>query len=83
MTPDIFPESVSAKCDCCGHIWQYKRHDILACPFCNACFESVEFTGGKTMAWFVGRRWKQILKEQRQREAKELPEYLTRPQAAI
>lgn len=83
MTPDIFPDSIEAKCECCGHIWHYKRHEALACPFCNACFESVQFTGNKRMAFFAGRFWKQILKEQRQREERTLPAFLTRPEGAM
>lgn len=83
MTPDIFPDSIEAKCECCGHIWQYARHEALACPFCNARFEKVDFNFDKSMAFFEGRRWKQILKQQRREEAKLLPKHLTEPGAAI
>ena len=78
MTPDIFPDSVESKCLSCGHIWRYNRHEALACPYCNACFESVEFTGNKSMAWFTGRRWKSILKERRAAEQKVLPDRITK-----
>lgn len=78
MTPDIFPDKVEAKCELCGHIWPYHRHEALACPFCNACFESVQFTGGKKMAFFAGRWWRDILKEQAKVEAKTLPEHCTK-----
>lgn len=83
MNPNVFPDKVEAKCECCGHIWKYARHEALACPFCNARFESVTFNFDKSIAFFDGRRWKQILKEQRQEEAKTLPSYLTQPGPAI
>lgn len=79
MTPDVFPDVVEAKCECCGHIWQYRRHDAFACPFCNARFENVDFNYGKSYAFFYGRRWKEILREQAVKQAKTLPEYLTKP----
>lgn len=78
MTPDIFPNSVEAKCSECGHIWRYERHEILACPFCNAKFDSVEFNVGKTYAFFTGRRWKNILQENRRKESKSLPDRVTK-----
>ena len=65
MTPEIFPDSIEAKCSECGHIWHYERHDALACPFCNARLESVEFNFDKSYAFFQGRRWKAIIKSER------------------
>ena len=63
MTPEIFPDSIEAKCSECGHIWEYARHDSLACPFCNARLESVVFSFDKSYAYFEGRRWKDINRE--------------------
>lgn len=83
MTPEIFPDSVESKCSECGHIWHYLRNDALACPFCNARFESVEFNYDKSYAFFTGRRWKVILKEQAKRYAKTLPAFLTQPNGAM
>lgn len=83
MTPELFPDSVEAKCSECGHIWHYNRHEALACPFCNARFESVEFNYDKSYAFFSGRRWKVILAEQAKRWAKSLPKCLTEPGPAI
>jgi len=80
VTPEIFPDSIEAKCECCGHIWKYNRHEALACPFCNARFESVDFNFDKSIAFFTGRRWKEILKAQRKVESKTLPAFLTTPQ---
>ena len=78
MTPELFPDSIEAKCQQCGHIWQYCRHEALACPFCNARFETVEFNWDKSIAFFEGRRWKQILKDKRKQEAMMLPDFLTK-----
>jgi endogenous inhibitor of DNA gyrase (YacG/DUF329 family) len=76
VSPDIFPDSVEAKCSECGHIWKYERHEALMCPFCNARFESVEFNASKSYAFFGGRRWKAIIKEER-RGRSQLPERIT------
>jgi hypothetical protein len=65
MSPEIFPSVIEAKCSECGHIWPYARHEAFACPFCNARLESVEFTWDKRMAFFQGRRWKEINKAER------------------
>ena len=78
MTPDIFPDSIEAKCSECGHIWRYERHEALACPFCNAKFNSVDFNRLKTYAFFHGKRWKSILRENRKLELQSLPDRITK-----
>lgn len=65
LDPENFPDSIEAKCSECGHIWEYERHEALACPFCNARLEAVEFNFDKSYAHFTGRRWKQIIREER------------------